>query len=75
MAEILETRCAALVSTEDVRAKGCAVVQWCELAIAYAKQHGTRPWQYLRIPKDTVAVSATLDGLTSTFEFRQQRRR
>jgi type III restriction enzyme len=65
---LIETKKAGDLQTDEVQIKARAAVQWCEHASTYARQHGSRPWKYLLIPHDAVAVSATLVGLARTFQ-------
>ena len=65
---LIATKKAGDLQTDEVQIKARAAVQWCEHASTYARQHGSRPWKYLLIPHDAVAVSATLVGLARTFQ-------
>jgi len=47
--------------------KAEAATYWCSLASKHAKQHRTKPWQYLLIPHDCVDLSASLEGLIARF--------
>jgi len=69
---LIETKKSGDLRTDEVQAKACAAVQWCEHASAYAKQHGARPWKYLLIPHDAVVVNATLAKLATTFAMHQR---
>ena len=64
---LIETKKASDLQTDEVQVKARAAVQWCEHASAYAKQHGARPWRYLLIPHDAVAVNKTLTSLAAAF--------
>ena len=65
---LIETKKALDVGTEDVKAKAKAAVEWCIRASAYSAAYGGKPWKYLLIPHDAVAVNKTLSGLVATHE-------
>ncbi len=67
---LIKTKKAMDVNTDDVRAKAKAAVAWCTHATDYSTQHGGKPWRYLLIPHDAVAVSATLAALVPKFELK-----
>jgi len=64
---LIETKKAMDMETDEVQAKAKAAVQWCKHATTYSQEHGGRPWKYLLIPHDAVAVNATITGLVSKF--------
>lgn len=67
---LIETKKAGDLQSEEVQVKAHAAVQWCEHASRYAAQHGARPWKYLLIPHDAVAVNKTLASLATAFAVR-----
>ena len=64
---LIETKKAMDIDSEDVKAKARAAVEWCAYASDYSGRHGGKPWWYLLIPHDAVAVSATLSALLTRF--------
>ena len=59
---IFETKKASDIETTEVQAKAAAAKEWCKNATEYAQKHGGKPWKYLLIPHDVVAVNKTLNG-------------
>ena len=59
---IIETKKSIDLQLDDVKAKTVAAVEWCKHASDYSQQHGGRPWKYLLIPHDKVAVNKTLSA-------------
>ena len=59
---IIETKKASDIETPEVQAKAVAARAWCKNASDYSQQHGGKPWKYLLIPHDAVAVNKTLSG-------------
>ncbi|NOT18096.1 MAG: DEAD/DEAH box helicase family protein [Sulfuriferula sp.] len=59
---IIEAKKAADIDCTEVKAKTAAAVEWCKHASEYAQKHGGKPWKYLLIPHDAVAVNKTLSG-------------
>jgi len=59
---IIETKKSMDLELDDVKAKTLAAVEWCKYASAYSQQHGGKPWKYILIPHDQVAVNKTLGG-------------
>lgn len=64
---LIETKKAGDVATDDVKAKAKAAVEWCANATAYSAQHGGKPWRYLLIPHDAVAVNKTLAAMVAKY--------
>lgn len=64
---LIETKKAGDVATDEVMAKAKAAVEWCVNATAYSAQHGGKPWRYVLIPHDAVAVNKTLAALVVTY--------
>lgn len=69
---LIETKKAGDLQTEEVQVKARAAVEWCVHASDYAQQHGSRPWRYLLIPHDAVAVNKTLANLVAAFTFKSE---
>ena len=59
---IIETKKAADMETPEVHAKANAAKAWCKNASDYSQKHGGKPWRYLLIPHDAVAVNKTLSS-------------
>ena len=59
---IIETKKASDIETPDVQAKAAAAKAWCKNASEYSQKHGGKPWEYLLIAHDAVAVNKTLSG-------------
>jgi type III restriction enzyme len=64
---LIETKKAMDIDSADVKAKANAAVVWCANASAYSAMHGGKPWRYLLIPHDAVAVNATLSAMVTKF--------
>ena len=67
---LIETKKSADVGSEEVVAKAKAAAEWCKHATAYSALDGGKPWRYLLIPHDAVAVNKMLAALASTYEQR-----
>jgi type III restriction enzyme len=50
-----------------VLAKKEAAVQWCANATRHAQSYGGKPWQYVLIPHNEIAVNNTLETLVPRF--------
>ncbi len=50
-----------------VQAKKEAAIKWCKNASDYALANGGKPWRYVLIPHNAIAVNMTLDGLVGQF--------
>ena len=59
---IIENKKAADIGTPEVQAKAAAAKAWCKNASEYSQKFGGKPWIYLLIPHDSVAVNKTLNG-------------
>jgi hypothetical protein len=70
---------------EEVQARAAA--EWCRQATAHERKHGGlpaaqdgdaaqpgKPWSYLLIPHDVISDNKTLQGLTSTYTYRDEAR-
>ena len=64
---LIETKRVADMASEEVQAKAKAANTWCTNASNYAVRNGGRPWRYVLIPHDVVAVNATLAGLSARY--------
>lgn len=60
---LIETKKAMEMNADDVVAKARAAAEWCAHASDYSVQHGGKPWRYLLVPHDAVAVNKTLVAL------------
>ena len=65
---LIETKRVTDIDTDEVKAKAEAAALWCSRASAYSVQHGGKPWRYLLIPHDEVAVNRTLAALVAGYE-------
>lgn len=65
---LCETKRTDEISSEDVKSKAKAALEWCKAATEYAKKHDEKSWYYLLIPHDAVKSSATINGLISQFK-------
>ncbi|MGA8146740.1 MAG: hypothetical protein WB870_04090 [Gallionellaceae bacterium] len=50
-----------------VLAKKEAAIKWCKNTSDYAATNGGKPWRYVLIPHNAIAVNMTLDGLAGQF--------
>ncbi|WP_202634573.1 DEAD/DEAH box helicase family protein [Rugosibacter aromaticivorans] len=64
---LIETKAAKDMTDAEVNAKAEAAITWCKHASDYSAAQGGKPWRYLLIPHDAVAVNATLPALVSRF--------
>ena len=64
---LIETKAAKDMADNEVKAKAEAAITWCKHASDYSGAQGGKPWRYLLIPHDAVAVNATLGALASRF--------
>jgi len=62
---LLEPKARKDMEVPDVLAKKAAAFQWCKNASDFANTHGGKPWIYLLIPHDAIAVNMTMKGLLS----------
>lgn len=51
------------MESKEVIQKARAATQWCDSATKQAKQNSEKPWSYLLIPHDEVAINMSFDGL------------
>jgi len=59
---MIETKKAGDIESAEVKTKATAAREWCKHASDYSQKHGGKPWKYLLIPHDAVAVNKTLNG-------------
>jgi len=64
---LIETKATKDMTDAEVNAKAEASITWCKHASDYSGVQGGKPWRYLLIPHDAVAVNATLGALVSRF--------
>ena len=64
---MMEPKAANQMTDGEVLAKRDVAVKWCRQASDYAAGYGGKPWTYLLIPHDEIAVNMTLAGLASCF--------
>ena len=50
-----------------VLAKKEAAIKWCKNASDYALANGGKPWRYVLIPHNAIAVNMTVAGLAKQF--------
>ena len=62
---MIETKKAMDMDSAEVKAKAAAALEWCKNASDYSHKHGGKPWKYLLIPHDAVAVNKALSGFSS----------
>lgn len=64
---MLEPKASNQMNDPIVLAKKEVAVQWCTNASTHAESYGGKPWRYLLIPHDEIAVNITLEGLAARF--------
>jgi type III restriction enzyme len=64
---MLEPKMRKEMNDAIVIAKKEAAVKWCALATDYSATNGGKPWCYVLIPHDEIAVNITLAGLAARF--------
>ncbi len=64
---MLEPKASNQMDDPVVLSKKESAVKWCVNASVHAKSHGGKPWRYLLIPHDEIAVNVTLDALATRF--------
>ena len=60
---MLEPKASNQMGDPIVLAKKEAAIRWCKNASDYALANGGKPWRYVLIPHNAIAVNMTLDGL------------
>jgi type III restriction enzyme len=64
---MLEPKASNQMNDPVVLAKKEVAVKWCVNATNYAAGHGGKPWRYVLIPHDEIAVNMTLATLSDRF--------
>ncbi len=64
---MLEPKASNQMTDPVVVAKKEAAIRWCKNASDYALANGGKPWRYVLIPHNAIAVNMTLDGLARQF--------
>ena len=64
---MLEPKASNQMADPVVVAKKEAAIRWCKNASDYALANGGKPWRYVLIPHNAIAVNMTLDGLAGQF--------
>ncbi|OGT34888.1 MAG: type III restriction endonuclease subunit R [Gammaproteobacteria bacterium RBG_16_51_14] len=64
---MLEPKASNQMADPIVLAKKEAAIRWCKNASDYAIANGGKPWRYVLIPHNAIAVNMTLDGLAGQF--------
>jgi type III restriction enzyme len=64
---MLEPKASNQMEEATVLAKKEAAIKWCKNASDYAASNGGKPWRYVLIPHNAIAVNMTLDGLAGQF--------
>jgi len=64
---MLEPKASNQMDDAIVLAKKEAAIKWCRNASDYTATNGGKPWRYVLIPHNVIAVNMTLDGLARQF--------
>lgn len=64
---MLEHKASNQMTDSVVLAKKDVAIKWCKNATDYAVANGGKPWRYVLIPHNAIAVNMTLDGLAKQF--------
>jgi len=64
---MLEPKASNQMNDPVVLAKKESALKWCANASNYAASHGGKPWRYVLIPHDEIAVNMTLEALAKRF--------
>ena len=64
---MLEPKASNQMDDAIVLAKKEAAIKWCKNASDYTAANGGKPWRYVLIPHNVIAVNMTLDGLARQF--------
>jgi type III restriction enzyme len=70
MKYMLEPKASNQMTDPVVLTKKEAAIKFCKNASDYAAANGGKPWRYVLIPHNVIAVNMTLDGLARQFEDR-----
>ena len=52
----------------EAHSKKEAAIKWCKNASDYAAANGGKPWRYVLIPHNSIAVNMTIEGLAGWFK-------
>ena len=66
---LVETKKKDDVETEQVQSKAKAALNYCINATEYNKQINGKPWKYILIPHNAVAVNMSLNNLFHQYEY------
>ena len=64
---MLEPKMSSQMEDAIVLIKQEAAVKWCANASNHAQSYGGKPWRYVLIPHNEIAVNITLDSLAARF--------
>lgn len=64
---MLEPKASNHMQDEEVLAKRDVAVQWCNHASAHAATCGGKPWRYVLIPHNSIALNMTIEALAGQF--------
>jgi len=64
---MLEPKARNQMEDDIVLAKKETSVKWCNNTSNHALSNGGKPWSYLLIPHDEIAINITLDALAQRF--------
>ncbi len=64
---MLEPKASNQMTDPIVLAKKESAIKWCKNGSDYAKRNGGKPWRYVLIPHNAIAVNMMLDGLAGQF--------
>jgi type III restriction enzyme len=64
---MLEPKASNQMADAVVLAKKEVAVKWCVNASNHSRNYGGKPWRYLLIPHDEIAVNITIDALAKRF--------
>ncbi|MDP2759313.1 MAG: DEAD/DEAH box helicase family protein [Sideroxyarcus sp.] len=64
---MLEPKASNQMEDVIVQAKKEAAIRWCKDASDYALANGGKPWRYVLIPHNAIAVNMMLDGLAGQY--------
>lgn len=65
---MLEPKASNQMDDAIVLAKKEAAIKWCRNASDYTATNGGKPWRYVLVPHNAIAVNMTLDGLVWQFQ-------
>lgn len=64
---LVEPKQAKAVHTEEVQQKTEAALQYCHYATQHTQAHGGKPWRYLLIPHEAIALNTSFSFLVQQF--------